>query len=174
LTLNPLDHLDPVGTLLPILGIPFGWVKPVPINPLRFHSDISMSTGLWITAIAGPISNVVIAVGCGIPLKLMVILSINQNDILPKVVFEILWNTLLINLMLAMFNMLPHSSAGWQSHCGSDSSQSLSTCMESDRGHRPATAHWSRGSAFDGSQYVERSHAVDRANDWSVAGLDWF
>lgn len=107
MTLNPLDHLDPVGTLLPILGIPFGWAKPVPINPLRFHSDISMSTGLWITAIAGPISNVVIAVGCGIPLKLMVILSINQNDILPKVVFEILWNTLLINLMLAMFNMLP-------------------------------------------------------------------
>ena len=41
LTLNPLVHLDPIGTLLPLLGVPFGWAKPVPVNPLgQEHQDI--------------------------------------------------------------------------------------------------------------------------------------
>lgn len=107
LTLNPLDHLDPVGAILPFLGIPFGWAKPVPINPLRFRSNVAMSTGLWITAIAGPVSNVMIAVCCGLIIKLMTVLSVDQSAVPVRISFELLWDTLLINLMLAMFNMLP-------------------------------------------------------------------
>ena len=107
LTLNPFDHLDPIGTLLPILGVPFGWAKPVPINPLRFRSSISMSTGLWITAIAGPVSNVLIAVCCGLIIKLMVVFSVDQTKLVAGISFELLWGTMLVNLLLAMFNMLP-------------------------------------------------------------------
>src|SRR4051812_7061061 len=60
MTLNPIVHIDPVGTfLLPLLGIPFGWAKPVPVNPLRFTRRFSMSTGMMITAVAGPASNAV-------------------------------------------------------------------------------------------------------------------
>jgi Zn-dependent protease len=57
-SLNPLDHIDPVGTLLlPLAGVPFGWAKPVPINPLRFRANISMPLGVLLSAAAGPISN---------------------------------------------------------------------------------------------------------------------
>ena len=45
LTLNPVSHIDLVGTLLlPLLGIPFGWAKPVPVNPTRFRPGVKMST----------------------------------------------------------------------------------------------------------------------------------
>src|SRR5271157_1843260 len=63
MTLNPLAHIDPLGTvLLPLLGVPFGWAKPVPVNPLRFRG-VSMSIGMLLTAAAGPISNIVLAAG---------------------------------------------------------------------------------------------------------------
>jgi Zn-dependent protease len=43
LTLNPLAHIDPIGSfLLPLLLIPFGWAKPVPVNPTRFRRGVSM------------------------------------------------------------------------------------------------------------------------------------
>src|SRR5579872_3573193 len=65
MTLNPIPHIDPIGTiLLPMLGIPFGWAKPVPITPTRFRRDISMRAGIMITAAAGPLSNLVLAVLC--------------------------------------------------------------------------------------------------------------
>jgi Zn-dependent protease len=55
LTLNPLAHVDPIGTLLlPLLGIPFGWAKPVPIEPLRFRRDVRLRAGVALTAAAGP------------------------------------------------------------------------------------------------------------------------
>src|SRR6478672_8865821 len=62
LSLNPIDHIDPVGTLLlPLLGIPFGWAKPVPINPVRFRSSVSMPMGILLSVAAGPISNLLLA-----------------------------------------------------------------------------------------------------------------
>src|SRR6476659_7441279 len=57
LTLNPIAHLDFIGTL----GLPFGWAKPVPVNPTRFRRGVNTSTGMVITAAAGPISNLVLA-----------------------------------------------------------------------------------------------------------------
>ncbi|HKA13957.1 MAG TPA: site-2 protease family protein [Myxococcota bacterium] len=57
-TLDPLAHLDPVGTvLLPLLGVPFGWAKPVPINPTRFHRGVALRAGVALTAAAGPVAN---------------------------------------------------------------------------------------------------------------------
>src|SRR5688572_26569558 len=62
LTLNPIVHIDPLGTLLlPLMGVPFGWAKPVPVVPTRFRRDVNMSTGMMITAAAGPFSNLVLA-----------------------------------------------------------------------------------------------------------------
>ena len=62
LTLNPVSHIDLLGTIiLPLLGVPFGWAKPVPVNPARFRRDVNMSTGMAITATAGPLSNVLLA-----------------------------------------------------------------------------------------------------------------
>jgi Zn-dependent protease len=63
LTLNPIPHIDPLGTvILPLLNIPFGWARPVPVNPVRFTRKLSMSAGMMIVAVAGPLSNVVLAV----------------------------------------------------------------------------------------------------------------
>src|SRR5262252_9131058 len=63
LTLNPIPHIDLVGTLLlPLLGVPFGWAKPVPVNPARFKRTVNMRTGMLITAAAGPFSNLVLAI----------------------------------------------------------------------------------------------------------------
>src|SRR5258708_37531060 len=65
LTVNPLAHIDPVGTLLlPLLGVPFGWAKPVPINPAFFDHSVTMRTGVLLTALAGPVSNAAIALVC--------------------------------------------------------------------------------------------------------------
>jgi Zn-dependent protease len=67
LTLNPLVHADPIGTfLMPIVaqiagGLPLiGWAKPVPISPHRFTRRVSMHVGMALTAIAGPLSNLVL------------------------------------------------------------------------------------------------------------------
>ena len=54
LTLNPAVHIDPIGTvLLPVLGIPFGWAKPVPTIPTNFTRRFAMRTGSMLVAIAG-------------------------------------------------------------------------------------------------------------------------
>src|SRR5215831_21359818 len=72
LTLNPIAHIDPIGTLiLPLLGVPFGWAKPVPVNPTRFRRGVNMSRGMMITAAAGPLSNVALAVLSAIALGLI-------------------------------------------------------------------------------------------------------
>ena len=63
LTLNPIKHMDPIGTVvLPLIMIiltpyAFGWAKPVPFNPSRFNRSISMRAGTTIVAAAGPGSN---------------------------------------------------------------------------------------------------------------------
>src|SRR3990172_2762530 len=65
-TLNPLAHLDPGGTLLLFL-VGFGWGKPVPVNP---NSTRNPKAALALTAAAGPLSNFAVASIAGLPLKL--------------------------------------------------------------------------------------------------------
>jgi Zn-dependent protease len=107
LTLNPLVHMDPLGTfLLPLLGIPFGWAKPVPVNPTRFRRDVSMGFGMMLTAIAGPGSNLLLAVLCAVIQGLVLRWA-------PDVYFDqpalmgLLRVGLQMNVVLAIFNMLP-------------------------------------------------------------------
>jgi len=100
-TLNPVAHVDPVGTLLlPLLGIPFGWAKPVPINPVRFHRGTSMKLGVLMVAIAGPISNVVLAAACWL-------LKSTPFSRPGTGLDDGLATMIMLNIGLAVFNMLP-------------------------------------------------------------------
>ncbi len=109
-TLNPIPHIDPFGTLLfPIImilggtGFLFGWARPVPVSPVRLTRRFSMNTGMMIVAAAGPASNLVLAVLCTAALKLMLVLNLEVEQwILGAVV-----NTIILNLALCLFNMLP-------------------------------------------------------------------
>lgn len=91
-TLNPIKHLDPFGTLLMLL-VGFGFARPVPINP----NNLGRWGTLWVSA-AGPISNLLIAVLCALLLKFL------APDLLLR---SILMTVLSINVVLAVFNLIP-------------------------------------------------------------------
>jgi Zn-dependent protease len=97
LSLNPLKHADPFGSvLLPIMswfvfGWPVGYAKPVPINPYYFKNQ---RTGMMLTAIAGPVSNLSLA---------FIAASFFKIGIFP-LFFQV---AILINVVLAAFNLLP-------------------------------------------------------------------
>jgi Zn-dependent protease len=107
MTLDPLVHLDPVGTLLlPLLGVPFGWAKPVPIEPLRFSSNVSMRAGLALACASGPLSNLVLAAMCA--LLLGVLGAVTPGAVaLGSPIRALLEVGITINLALAVFNLLP-------------------------------------------------------------------
>lgn len=105
LTLNPLAHVDPLGTIiLPLLGIPFGWAKPVPVNPARFRRDMPMRTGMMITAAAGPLSNVAIALVCAALFGLGIRFGVGEERMDA---YQLLQTGMMLNILLAVFNMLP-------------------------------------------------------------------
>ena len=105
-TVNPFAHVDPVGTLiLPLLGFPIGWAKPVPVNPIRFRRNIRMGMGLLLVAAAGPASNVCLAAVCAAGS-----LGLQQGwipGLAPGPIGLFLFQMVLINVVLAAFNMLP-------------------------------------------------------------------
>lgn len=111
LTLNPLAHLDPIGSLM-LLFVGFGWARPVPVNPytLRQHSRSAM---MWV-ALAGPLSNFVLAVLASIPFQLnwftlndlYTSYTAPQSAILPTPVI-FLFDFITINLVLGLFNLIP-------------------------------------------------------------------
>ena len=107
LTLNPLAHIDPIGTvLLPLMGVPFGWAKPVPINPLRFRRDVDMSKGVMLTAIAGPVSNLCLALACALLIFVFSgILSLHHPQAFG--LYMLLEIMVLMNVILAVFNAIP-------------------------------------------------------------------
>lgn len=107
MTLNPASHVDPIGTLLlPMLGVPFGWAKPVPVNFGNFHRSVGSRSGLFLTAGAGPASNLCLAVICAAILTTGTLI-LGDVDSLPLSLFELLNNLICINIILAIFNMLP-------------------------------------------------------------------
>jgi len=125
-TLNPIAHIDPIGTIIfPLILImmgapPFGWAKPVPVNPLNLRNP--RRDNLWISA-AGPASNLSVA---AISLIVIVILKIINPNVgyflrvslfgtsgLPKGFYPIeglaliLYFIVYINCLLAVFNLIP-------------------------------------------------------------------
>ena len=106
LTLNPIVHMDPIGTLAaPLLGLPFGWAKPVPVNPLRFRREVPMRFGMMITAAAGPISNLVLALLSAVALGLL--WRSGNIRVASGGLYLLLHGAISINVALFIFNLIP-------------------------------------------------------------------
>lgn len=104
LTLNPVAHIDPIGTILmPLLSpIPFGWAKPVPFDPARFTRKLQMRTSVMIVAAAGPFANLVLALICIVTLGLLLRFEVDN-----EAMYVLLQHGFTLNVILALFNMLP-------------------------------------------------------------------
>jgi Zn-dependent protease len=103
-TLNPLRHLDVIGTaLLALVG--FGWAKPVQFNPYALRKAPNTRAGIFVVASAGPLMNVLLAVLAAIPFRLGLISVRDLASSQPLAV--ILYTLLSINLVLAVFNLIP-------------------------------------------------------------------
>ena len=107
LTLNPLPHIDFFGTiLLPLLGIPFGWAKPVPVDIRKIRRGISMAKGNVIISSAGPISNIGLAVVASVAYGLLYRFA--PGTLTPgQGGGELLAILIQVNVALAVFNLLP-------------------------------------------------------------------
>lgn len=117
LTLNPLVHIDPFGTIiLPLMmhfltngQFVFGYAKPVPINPMNFKNP---RQGMAISAAAGPVMNIALAFISAVILKLLIVplamfMPETVNETVLKPLFLIATASVVINVVLASFNMIP-------------------------------------------------------------------
>ena len=99
LTLNPKAHLDPMGTIM-IVFAGFGWGRPTPVSPWNLR--IGEKAGMAVVSVAGPISNVIVALITGI------IFQVYMNSGTDSIqVARILLTVIQLNLVLAIFNLLP-------------------------------------------------------------------
>ena len=100
LTLNPIAHLDPLGTLMFALtallaGVPFGWAKPVPVDPRNFRRA---KEGMALVAVAGPVTNFLLA---------LVALAVLRHAGLDGRAFNVVALAYLVNVILGLFNLIP-------------------------------------------------------------------
>ncbi len=112
ITLNPIPHLDPVGSIaVPLLmfflfpgGFIFGWAKPVPVDPRNFRDykwgDIRVS-------LAGIAANLLLALFCGLILGPVMLLERGGGFGVGLILYQVFYFGLLINLILAVFNLIP-------------------------------------------------------------------
>lgn len=104
ITLNPLAHLDPFGSLMLLIS-GFGWAKPVMVQPMYLRGN--PRTSMAIVAAAGPISNLGLAILFAIPVRLGIVdIAVSSTGALPSfdfLIFEFIW----INLILLFFNLIP-------------------------------------------------------------------
>jgi Zn-dependent protease len=109
LTLNPMSHIDPMGTVIwPIIcatlgGFMFGWAKPVPVNPANFKK---FKSGLFWVSSAGPLMNILIGVFSSLFLVL-VTYELNSANAYRQPLIEIFKMSMYINFILAFFNLIP-------------------------------------------------------------------
>jgi Zn-dependent protease len=103
LTLNPIVHFDPLGGLMLVISaiaspFLFGWAKPTPVNPMNLRDR--RNGEVWV-ALAGPASNVIMAM-----LGAVVFRALSNAD-LPLLVYQGLYDFVLFNVALAIFNLIP-------------------------------------------------------------------
>jgi Zn-dependent protease len=106
LTVNPIPHIDPFGLILILFG-PFGWAKPVPVNPLRFRGNKRL--GMVLVSAAGPFVNLVLAI-----VFALIFYTVAQSGMLDNMhekaaeaIVLTLRFSVLINCALFVFNLLP-------------------------------------------------------------------
>lgn len=102
-TLNPLAHLDPIGSIMMVIAH-FGWGRPVPVNPYALNRR-SPAALMWVS-LAGPASNFLLAVLGAIPLRLNLTSPIAPQEYLPSSA-AFLTQFVFINLLLMLFNLVP-------------------------------------------------------------------
>ncbi len=105
LTLNPISHIDPIGSIimpafliLTNVGFVFGWAKPVPFNPYNLRDQ---KYGSAKVAVAGPLANLITAIFFGLVLRFSFVLGLSAT--IQSLLFIIVY----INLLLMVFNLLP-------------------------------------------------------------------
>ncbi len=108
LTLNPLVHLDPYGSLLLVAsavlgGFIIGWAKPTPVNPSMLRGGRRAEA---LVAAAGPVSNLVMAVLAAVALRLIVALDLASSDA-ALFVASVIFMFIFINVALFIFNLIP-------------------------------------------------------------------
>lgn len=101
MSLNPMRHIDPMGAVMLVL-IGFGYAKPVPVNPRNFKNP---KAGMALTALAGPVANLLMAVVFIFLQNLVGMLS--ASNVLASAVYTFLLYAAIINLQLAVFNLIP-------------------------------------------------------------------
>jgi len=101
LSLNPIVHLDPLGTIMMlasfVYGFGIGWGKPVPVNPIYLRYGPRLGMGM--VAAAGPLSNLLLAALAAVPFRLGIPM--------PRLVLVMVFTFIGINIGLALFNLLP-------------------------------------------------------------------
>lgn len=108
LTLNPLAHLDPLGTIM-LLLVHFGWGKPVQFDPYNLRHPQRDSA---IISLAGPASNIILAILCAIILRLLFIFHVSSLSypligIFIYLLVGLLQSLITLNIILAIFNLVP-------------------------------------------------------------------
>ncbi len=113
LTLNPMSHIDPMGTvILPLImiimgGPVFGWAKPVPFNPYNFNRNVNVRSGAMWVALAGPVSNLGLAfISCFIFVAVQKFFS-GLPSIIYFSITQLAQALIFINLVLASLNLIP-------------------------------------------------------------------
>lgn len=107
LTLNPIKHLDLLGTIVFFVTRMIGWAKPVPVNPYNFKNP---RTDMAWVAVAGPAMNILLAIGFTILLKLLLSIPLPRSSSLVSVLMPLALMFkvgIIINVGLAIFNIIP-------------------------------------------------------------------
>jgi Zn-dependent protease len=109
LTFNPAAHYDLVGTIIfPLIGamlggVMFGWAKPVPVDPRRFHN---MRWGIFWVSFAGPLANIILAIFSAIFFAILITRIPNTTFFYTELAL-MAKQSILINIVLAVFNLIP-------------------------------------------------------------------
>jgi len=120
-TLNPIPHIDPIGTLLlPIIGYAFGffsgavgvplimWGKPTPVNPLKWRQKDKANICV---SLAGIVVNLIIAAAAAMIFKLLIVggvlTGMNLREGMTAILFQFIYGMIILNVGLAVFNLLP-------------------------------------------------------------------
>lgn len=106
LTLAPLAHIDLIGALM-IFLVGFGYAKPVPVNPRRFNRKVNMRTGMALTALAGPVANIIMAFIFMLLSNGAAVAVSMTGSLLGQIVMYFFYFAAQVNVSLAVFNLLP-------------------------------------------------------------------
>ncbi len=108
LSLNPFDHLDPIGTLM-LLFAGFGWGKPVHVNPTNYTRKFSMEKGEAIVSVAGPLTNIVLAFILALVYGAIYTFAgaTFLNSTIGNIIISMLVTAISINIGLGVFNLIP-------------------------------------------------------------------